>query len=247
MPSLQRYATAQQQAYAYLHEKIITGEFAAGMRLNSTEVAQALGCSRIPVREALRQLDAEGFITIWPNRGAVVATLSPSEVEDLFELRAAVEVLALRFALPHYDSGARAELLLLKHRMERAQSDPQLWVKRHDEFHQFISDLGRRDRISRELERIRNAVRPYLLTYFTVYGIAEMPGYEHSALIQALDTKDPEHAEATMRDHVRHVVSGIIDFMTSRSSEHGAKGTLGAPAVNHLEAPRKSLKSAAAS
>src|SRR5689334_18278168 len=83
-----------------LRVAISSGDLAPGFQLRQDELAERFGTSRIPVREALRQLEAEGFVTILPNRGAVVADLSVDEVIELLEIRIALECHALRLAIP---------------------------------------------------------------------------------------------------------------------------------------------------
>src|SRR6187402_1183909 len=83
-----------------LRRAISAGELAPGIQLRQDELAEKFGTSRIPVREALRQLEAEGFVTFLPNRGAVVSDLSVDEVVELLEIRIALECHALRLAIP---------------------------------------------------------------------------------------------------------------------------------------------------
>ena len=110
-------ATAQQEAYRYLRERILSGDFPGDTRVNPGEVAELLGISRMPVREALRQLDAEGLVTMRPNRGALVTSLTAAEVEELFEIRTALEVMAVRSAVLAIAPDSLAELTALKDRI----------------------------------------------------------------------------------------------------------------------------------
>jgi DNA-binding GntR family transcriptional regulator len=83
-----------------LRDKILRGHFRAGEQLRQQAIAAEFEVSRIPVREAFRQLEAEGLITINDHRGAVVSALSPDEIQELFDIRAALECAALRQAVP---------------------------------------------------------------------------------------------------------------------------------------------------
>src|ERR1700678_2953735 len=84
-----------------LRDQIIRGEIPEGAQLRQDAIANQYQVSRIPVREALRQLDAEGLIAIVPNRGAVVPALSPDDVEELFSIRALLEPEVLKLSIPH--------------------------------------------------------------------------------------------------------------------------------------------------
>lgn len=85
-----------------LREAILTGRYAPGTRLVQEELAEAYGISRIPLREALRRLEGEGLVVISPNKGAIVRPLAPKDVVDLYELRLALESLALRRAADRF-------------------------------------------------------------------------------------------------------------------------------------------------
>src|SRR5690242_1323170 len=97
-----------------LREKIVQGDIQEGEQLRQDAIAQEFAVSRIPVREALRQLEAEGLITIVPHRGAVVSLLSCDEIEELFEIRAILEPEVLRVSIPNLKESdfANAEKIL---------------------------------------------------------------------------------------------------------------------------------------
>jgi DNA-binding GntR family transcriptional regulator len=212
-------ATAQQEAYRYLRDRILSGELSGNTKVNPTEVASLLGISRMPVREALRQLHAEGLVTMRPNRTAFVSKLTAREVEELFEIRSALEVLAVRSAMLAMTSDSIAELTALKERMDRARNDPAEWLKRHDDFHQTICTVGGQTRLPQEVGRIRLAIRPYLLMYMKVFNTIEMPGLEHGALLDALASGDVTRAEKEMRDHVANPAKGLIKFLQERDQD----------------------------
>jgi DNA-binding GntR family transcriptional regulator len=208
--------SAQREAYQLLRARILAGTYSGGMRINPTTVAQELGISRQPVREALRQLDSEGLIVMKPNRSAVVTELTPSEIEEVFAIRAALEGLmagraALRLTADTFD-----ELEVILHRMDRASEDRELWLKRHNEFHDFLSHQAGALRLSAEIQRIQATVEPYIALYVSVFLNPEMPGYEHRELLEALKTGRPETAEAAMKKHVLSAGEAIIQFLRAR-------------------------------
>lgn len=229
------FVTAQQEAYRYLRDRILSGELAGDARLNPAEIAESLGISRMPVREALRQLDAEGLVTMRPNRAAHVTRLTAPEVEDLFEIRTALEVMAVRSAVRALTQESLSDLVALMQRMDRARNDPVEWLKRHEVFHQAISALGNRKRLQQELARVRLAIRPYLLMYMRVFDTVEMPGLEHAALLDALASGDAARAEEAMRVHVSNPGEGLLGFLRERDAEaatgkHAARRSHAAPA-----------------
>ncbi len=214
--------SAQQEAYLYLRDRILSGELAGDARLNPAEIAELLGISRMPVREALRQLDAEGLVIMRPNRAALVRRLTAGEVEDLFEIRTALEVLAVRPAVQALTDESLAELVATMERMDRARANPVEWLSRHDDFHDAVLALGERRRLRQELVRVRLAIRPYLLMYMKVFDTVEMPGLEHASLIDALASRDVARAENDMREHAANAGAGLIKFLRERESAEKA-------------------------
>jgi DNA-binding GntR family transcriptional regulator len=195
-------ATAQQQAYVYLQDQIVSGSLPSGARINVEAIAETLGVSRMPVREAIRQLDAEGHITIRPNRGAVVTSRTHEEVVELFEIRAALEGLAMRLAARHATRDAIEDLKLELARLRRLQTNNEAWVARHDQFHDLMCQLGRRPQLCAEIRRIRLVAAPYIRLYTKLHSSPEIKGYEHEHIIRALQGGDAERAERVMRAHI---------------------------------------------
>jgi DNA-binding GntR family transcriptional regulator len=207
------FGTAQQHAYAYLRDRIVSGQFPGGTRVDVNHVAAAVGASRMPVREALRQLDSEGLVTIRPNRGAVVTTLTPDDVLDVFEMRAALEALAARVALPRIDANALADLAQIVDRMDRSRGDGAAWLRHHDDFHAALCALSGRARLIEQTARLRRHVQPYLRVHVGVYDPPEMLGSEHRDLLDALKLGDPARAEAAVREHVERAGVHVVDVL----------------------------------
>ena len=217
-PHLQQ---AYLQVYWHLRNQILQGELVGGDRINPAVVGDQLGTSRMPVREALRQLDAEGLVTIRPNRGAIVTTLTAAEVCELFEIRAALEALAARCALPHLTDENLFDLDSIRQRMDRARGQAKLWVERHNEFHDFIVNLSQRPRLNADIKRIRNAIQPHLLLYIDVYKSTEIPGYEHTIVLDAIRSKNAQLLELCIRDHVMSAANGVMAFLEQRQKMSG--------------------------
>lgn len=208
--------TAQQQAYWFIRSHILSGEFVGGERVNPTDIGEQLGISRMPVREALRQLDAEGLVTIRPNRGAMVTVLTPAEVQEFFEIRAVLEALAARLALPHLIGETLEELEGLRKRMDRVRGNVKDWIQRHNEFHDYLCNQANRPRLMADINRIRNAIQPYLLMYINVYDSMEMEGYEHETVMDAIRSQNSQLVELCIRDHVMSAGQGVIEFLKKR-------------------------------
>jgi len=211
-------ATAQHEAYRYLRDQILTGALGADDLIKPDNVAQMLGISRMPVREALRQLDSEGLVLMRPNRSAVVTRLTGAELRDLFQMRAELEALAVRDAVLNLTDENKAELQTLRQRMDRVQNAPAEWIARHDDLHHYICQLSGRRRLTQEIHRIRQAVRPFLSTYIKEFEGFEMRGLEHSTLIETIVEGDPDIAAEMMRQHVSQPIAELTHFYESRGA-----------------------------
>jgi|LakMenEpi03Aug12_release.lakeMendotaPanAssembly.Ray.scaffolds.fasta_scaffold22436_1 DNA-binding GntR family transcriptional regulator len=213
-----RYSTAQDQAYDYLKQRILSGEFPGGMRLNPTEVATLLGVSRTPVREALHRLDIEGLVTLTPNRGVVVTALTLELVRELFKIRGALEALAASEAARNIREDDLDEFELLIRRMDRSRGDPKAWIIRHDAFHDRLYEFAQMPRLTAEIRRLREAIHPHLRLYIDVYHHTEMPGYEHRTMLAEIGSGSAERASRAMLEHVESAALGVLEFLATRPS-----------------------------
>jgi DNA-binding GntR family transcriptional regulator len=205
--------SAQDICYAFLQDAIATGRLAAGARIVTDAVAQQLGLSRMPVREALRQLDAEGLVTIRPNRGAVVTSLSPEAIAEIFEMRGVLEGLAARHAARRAVPADIEDLDALAAAMRRTATEPARWMQRHEEFHDRVCMLSARPRLAAEARRLRLAVRPYNFFYTGRHAEPEALGHEHELIVDALRDRDGRRAERLVIAHVAANSTGILALL----------------------------------
>jgi DNA-binding GntR family transcriptional regulator len=200
-----------------MREQILSGRFPAGMRLKTEIIAEALGISRMPIRDALQQLHSEGLVMIRPNRSAIVTSLTTADIVELFEIRSVLEGLAARLACPRLTVAALDELEAILHRMNRARQDRALWLDCHEQFHETIlMDCGRA-RLLHQIHNARNGLLPYLRIYVAAYPEMEVQGIEHEMLLSVAKRRNPELLEATIRDHIMGAAKGVVEFLSSHS------------------------------
>lgn len=212
-----KFTSAQQEAYAYIHERIVDGSYAPGDHLRTNEIAEELSISRMPIREALRQLEAEGLVFLRPNRGMAVMNLSVDEVQDLLELRALLEGLIVRHAMPQLTGIQLYELELLRERMDRCHGDAKAWVQHHAEFHNFISAHTARPQLAAIVSRIGNLLQPSIYAYISEVGHEEMLGHEHELLISAIKDQNAVEAERIAGEHVRQFGVQLTRYLEKRN------------------------------
>jgi len=212
-------ASAQQEAYIYVQDQIVSGALPGGNRLDVEKISKALGVSRMPVREAIRQLDAEGYVTIRPNRGAVVTSRTAEEVLELFEIRAVLEGLAMRLATPLVTAIALEEIEHELVRLRRLETQSVAWVERHDNFHDLLCRMSSRARLCRDIGLLRLALRPYIRLYSNLHENPEIKGHEHERIIEALRRGNGERAERVMRAHIMANAEAIASCLPQPSEE----------------------------
>lgn len=224
-----RLPAAQERAYQRIRDEIVTGRLPGGTRLKQETLADQLGISRMPVRDALQRLHAEGFVTIEPSRSVVVTQLAPDEVLEAFEIRAVLEGFALRLAMPELRGAVLAEIEDLAARMERATDDVELWVRRHDEFHEYLNQWSHRPRLFVEIQQLRNTVQPYFRMYLRVHHQPEAGVAHHRVVVDAIRRGDVTAAEATMRRHVLSAGRGVVAFLREPNASPARLAANGRP------------------
>ena len=195
--------SARAIAYRHLLGEIRSGNLPGGTHIAAETVAQTLGLSRMPVREALRQLASEGFVTLRSNRGALVTPLGAAEISELYEMRAALEGLAMRSVAERIDAPGLSEAEIALERLSRARHDVDWFVQAHDQFHDALTRYCNRPRLVAEIERIRSTTEPYLRITLRMSPTAiSNTVREHTDVLEAVRSGDPDRAEKAMRQHI---------------------------------------------
>lgn len=204
--------SARAIAYRHLLAEIRSGALSGGTHIAAETVAQTLGLSRMPVREALRQLASEGFVTLRSNRGAVVTPLGAAEISELYEMRAVLEGLAMRSVAERIDATGLAEAEIALERLSRSLHDVDWFVQAHDQFHDVFARYCHRPRLVSEIQRIRSTTEPYLRITLRMSPTAiSNTVREHSEVLEAIRSGEPDTAEQAMRNHI--LESDIADLL----------------------------------
>lgn len=205
---------ANARAYAELRRRILHGELPGGTVLNEAELAANLGVSRTPVREALRELLSEGLVTdTGPRRQAVVATVSAELRREVFLMRTALERITAREAATTLDVSQIDQLRLIMIRARRAiaAGDVNAFLDCDDEFHLHIARAAGLLLVEDVLRRLRGATRLVSLGLDLTQDQLEHAAGEHDAIIDTLDSGDPDAAEAAITAHL----SAAAEAMTT--------------------------------
>jgi DNA-binding GntR family transcriptional regulator len=201
-----------------LRDKILRGEFREGEQLRQHAIADEFAVSRIPVREAFRQLEAEGLIKIIDHRGAVVAALSPDEIEELFEIRAALESVTLRQAVPRLtdEDLNRAEKALEAYEQAlNAESDFDVWGDLHWQFHSTLYRAANRTRSLSLIQTINNNADRYIRLHILFSRDAHRHAKdEHRAILELCRQRDAEAASQLLERHISKAGRDMKEFIS---------------------------------
>ena len=206
-----RSMAARDWVFQVIRTAIVRGELPGDMPLRQDEISTALSVSHIPVREAFRQLEAQGLVRIYPNRGAVVTKLSCKELSDVMDTRILLEVGALRLALPHIteEDLARARELL---ELFSKEKDPIKGAELNLKLHFSLYDPCDNQTLLSLIDQMHANVDRYITPFFGKEEVsAELYNVdEHSQIISACESKDTELATAILRTHLQRTKNLLL-------------------------------------
>lgn len=194
---------ASQRIFRSLKDDILNGVLPPGLQIRQEALAEQFGVSRVPVREALRQLESEGLLSSELHKGAFVSTRSLDEVEEMLDIRLALELRALKLAIPNITSEvvAKAKNILATYDQS---IDPQEWRDLNVAFHMTIYAPCNRPRMVKMIEDVVLVNYRFLRTYIsTTVGRAD-PQAEHHEILAACAARDSERALQLLETHIEH-------------------------------------------
>lgn len=209
--TLERDTTAKVVAER-LRSEIQHGTLAPGTRLRQNDVAKRFGVSTTPVREAFAQLQAEGLVRIDPHRGAVVFHPSVDDVLEFYEIREALESLAVGQAIRKIGPEVAERLAELIATM-RDTEDPRAWLRLNDEFHLHLYACADKPRLSALIDNLRDASAPYIHMFVASRPLSERANEEHQAILDACLSGNAAAAKRAIRDHLRHASTDLAAFL----------------------------------
>ena len=205
-----------------LREQIIRGEIPEGAQLRQDAIATQYQVSRIPVREALRQLDAEGLIAIVPNRGAIVPALSPSDIGELFSIRALLEPEVLKQSIPHLtdEDFSEAEAVLREYVSELRRPDHlSAWGRLNWQFHSILYSRANQPRFMAIIRNVNNSGERYTrLQLYLTHGV-KRANEEHHQMLELCRRRDVMAACELLRVHILHAGDSLKEVLEQKRKE----------------------------
>lgn len=191
---------------------ILNGSLQKGDRLVQSEWAQRLSVSRMPIREALTQLEFEGLVEIVPYKGAVVTPITKENIEELYHTRSALEGLAVEKSLPHLSNENKEELKSVLHEMEHLQISDETndeYIQLNARFHQLLQEGCPWPRLKKTIESLGiSPIAPSLLVEY--YAETQR---EHRMIYEAVLRGDPAELRAAVEFHIFRTKNNLIKHM----------------------------------
>ncbi|HWR84668.1 MAG TPA: GntR family transcriptional regulator [Rhodoglobus sp.] len=186
-----------------LREAILAGEYEPGARIRQEDLAEAHGASRLPVRDALRQLEAEGLVTLVANTGAWVSRLSLAECEEMYQIRERIEPLLLRYNVPLLEDEQLDRLDELATAMEHTD-DVERFLTLDREFHLACYGAARTSLLGDTVLQLWNRTQHYRRAFMRVFRPSDRSvHHEHHLFVAALRRRDADECERILAAHIR--------------------------------------------
>lgn len=184
---------------------IVSGHYPPGTRIRQEDIAAEYGASRVPVREAIRQLEFEGLLTVVANAGAWVSRLTLAECEEVYQMRERLEPLLLRYSAPGLDAADLERLADLAERISAAGADTEGFLALDREFHLYSYSRAQTSQLLPLVHKLWNTTAPYRRAYVAGWEPASrrIAHDEHHLMVAALRDGDIEEAEHVLAGHIR--------------------------------------------
>lgn len=204
--------TSGQTAARIIREKILTGDLDPGTKLNQHRLAAELGMSRIPVRDALRSLAGEGLVDLRAHTTAVVAELSMEDLQELYELRIAIEPALGRLAIPHLTEQHCNEMAGILDDLE-ATPDTASWLALNNRFHETMYAAADRRRSLDMVKLIRRQTGRYIAVYVELKN--EVADAEHRMILHAARNGQGTRLEALLTAHISGSYEEMLRYLAN--------------------------------
>lgn len=198
-----------------LREAIISGALEAGQRLNLDELSAHFGVSRMPVREAIKQLEVEGLVKVYPYRGVEVSSLEVDDLEELFGLREVLEQKAVERAVSFLSPDNLDEMKKTLEAMDKLGGDEDQWIALNARFHEIINTACGWPRLLEMINVLRGNVDRYVRSYVSTEG-RKKSQEQHWALYQACVDKDARRARRIIAEHVSDTAAALTARLEER-------------------------------
>ena len=219
---LESYRPLRELVLDAIRGAIMNGTLQPRERLMEIQMAEELGVSRTPIREALRKLELEGFIVMVPRKGAYVSDLSFKDIADVFEIRAALEGLAAGLAAERIteEELERMERLLVEKQEAITHDDISKLVEVDTKFHELMYQASRNVRLGSIISNLREQIQRFRLTSLSYPGRNKLSLEEHKKIVEAIQARDYQLARQLATEHIENAENVLIECIKLDASKN---------------------------
>lgn len=217
---LDNYKPLREIVFEHLREAIISGVLKPGERLMELQLAEDMGVSRTPVREAIRKLELEGLVIMVPRRGAYVSDLSIRDIAETFEIRAALESLAAGLAAERIvpEELEQLERILVQIGECEMESDLSRIAELDEEFHALLFAATRNQRLTQIVSNLREQITRFRKTSLSTPGRFKAVFQEHKNIVEAISERNSALAQSLAREHIENAEHSLMDWIKQHKS-----------------------------
>jgi len=212
-----RSSSRGEYVYRALCDAIKDGQLKQGMRVREEDIANLLGVSRTPVREALFRLQTRGLLEVAPGRGLIVVEITRQKLVALYSMRELLEGGAARMAAQHASPSEIETLRYLLNEFQKAGDDPPRLADLNRQFHSAIYEAAHNRHLLTALGDLTDALALLQNTTFSVPSRPRLAIKEHRAILKAITEKQPDMAEQAAREHIRAAHQARASMMMAQS------------------------------
>jgi DNA-binding GntR family transcriptional regulator len=217
--TMEKHLTLREKILEHIRDAIISGSLKAGSRVSEPELAERYGISRTPIREAFRQLESEGYLTVIPRRGAVVSEFSQKDVEDFYAIKSILEGYAARQACIKLTDRELDKLQANNNKLSELadHSDIKTFFKIHNDFHDMFIKAADNEKLRELITSVVTRFQRLRFMSLSLPGRMQIVVQEHGKIIEAFRRRDAEAAEMLVRKNAEYGGRVLLDGAVTAS------------------------------
>lgn len=216
--NLNEYLPLRDVVFNTLRDAILKGDFAPGERLMEKQLAERLGVSRTPIREAIRKLELEGLVMMMPRKGAEVASVTGKDISDVLEVRATLEAMAVKLACKKMSEQDFEELVYVNEAFKKAaiEKDVKTLIEKDIEFHDVIFHSSNNEKLIQIINNLREQIYRFRVEY-----IYKMKSYdnlvkEHDEIVSAMKDRRGTEASEIAHRHIENQEKSVLEYFKAK-------------------------------
>ena len=225
---IERHQTLREKILETIREAILKGTLKPGEKVAEPELAERFGISRTPIREAFRQLESEGYLTVIPRKGAVVAALSEQDVQEFYAIKSILEGYAAELAAAKLSDKEIDKLEAINERLKvlAKEGDVKAFFRVHNEFHELFLKAAGNSKLYELIQQLGMKFNRLRMASLSVEGRMAISVAEHDKLLEAFRKHDGSLAENLVKKTAAIGGSVLLESLTEAEGGHGEESIL---------------------